>query len=78
MARPVGLEPATLGLEGRVWTEARNMGLNRQRMWADRLYLDGYILLSADCPHPPISFEKQHMSVCPDRSPITDREHRRA
>ncbi len=54
------------------------MGLNRQRMWADRLYLDGYILLSADCPHPPISFEKQHMSVCPDRSPITDREHRRA
>ena len=40
LARPAGFEPATLGLEGPV---------------SDRLYQDGYIVLSADCPHPPIS-----------------------
>ena len=28
MARPAGFEPATLGLEGRGWKEALDMGLN--------------------------------------------------
>ena len=65
MARPAGLDPATLGLEGRVWNgPPQEMGLNRQRMWPDRLYHDGYILLSADCPHPLISLGKRHISTC--------------
>ena len=28
MARPAGLEPATLGLEGRGWKESLDKGLN--------------------------------------------------
>ncbi len=39
----------------------------------NRLYIGGYILLSADCPRPPLSFEKTHIPVDLDRFLITDR-----
>ena len=36
----------------------------------------GYIRLSADCPHPPISFEKRAIWACEARFLITDRDLR--
>ena len=49
MARPAGFEPATLGLEGRLW-------LGERQIWPfvrqESVINGGHIRVSADCPHP--------------------------